>query len=234
MNDLERSRSRLGRAMVLTVVAALTAAAFASAAQAAPRWKVGGAFLASGASKTFTATSGQVSLGISSAGISFQCSSGSMTGKIEGTSAGVKGKESGVIWTLTGCQLKGTSTAICQVHTEGKPAGTIGFDLLKGTLGTYGGAPTILYTPEVSTELTRAVQIEGAECSWDGFSVRTTGQLEAKISKGMNVEALSVPVEFPATALPGSTWSWAGNPGTIVESLSMALSSGEAFGVSEG
>jgi hypothetical protein len=219
----------------MAALVALIAAAFASAAQAAPRWKVNGSFLGTGVTKSFTASGKSAIIRESLTGINWDCQESKIRGQIEGTSAGTKGKESQVVFTYSGCSIRtlGGGTTTCTLEQEGQPVGTLQTKALNGILGSRSGGagPMITFTPEKGTGLTSGVMIGGGCAFETGEAIPFTGSMTSWLTP-ISGEATTMASVFPESG-GLSTIKWLA-PVSLFNQTNLTLASGEAFGVAEG
>jgi hypothetical protein len=165
MCSVKRDIQNFGLALV-AVLAFGAVAAGAAQADSAPHWTTGGKGepLPAGATRNFVATSTtKAFLRAPNLGLTLENPVGkcSATGKIEGSGAGLPGKNKEV--TLTCHEVTVVEGAKCSVHSPGQPNGTVVTNELKSTnvwLNKEGGAAGDLLTPGTGTEFVSII-IEG-------------------------------------------------------------------------
>lgn len=219
----------------LAMAALVVLAVGPSAAQAAPRWKVNGSFMAEGATNGFTGTSGQVRLEMGGSGLTVICKQSGSSGEIEGSASGTAGKSKNVVWTFTGCEVAGIPTSVCSVYTLGQEPGTIRTTALKARLAWQGTSAVISYLPETGSNIANATAIEGVEgeeCAarWGPYPI--TGELVGKVMSPVPPsEATEMAVQF---AEVGSSLKWGIAVYFDAFKAKITLGSGQTFGIAEG
>ncbi len=216
------------------LAAFIAPSALAASAEAADEWYTNttetGTFtaLALVSNVAVTGTSGISTLAVPKAGSRIECKDDTWTGTIQNASTGgvVEAHITVTATMSTGCQLKGTSTEICQVRSKGQTTGTITTNALTGKTNTGTGVNIahVLLAPAPGTVITE-IEILGAECSVRQLSpVQTTGTLEGALTPGGEVASQTPTFDFPATALSGTTLKYGSNPATLVSTESAKTS----------
>jgi hypothetical protein len=184
------------------------------------RWKVGGSFLGTGATKAFTATSTEPM--VWEVGDIFktvlkmpECTE---TGNLVGSAAGKPGGKEKVALICKGVTVEGNSG--CMIRSPGQPTGTIVFNQLHSTVpggeleAAAGGKEGVLLTPEYF----------GGACAYGQSSF--TGTLRDILSAYEEKESASL-----GSSQTGSSVKWGSNNYVTVKGgMSTSLTSGEAFG----
>jgi hypothetical protein len=206
----------------LAIAAFCAFSAYAATAQAADQWFVGTkaplTTLAVGQSRAVKGKSGASRLTVPGLGVSIQATADSFTGKITNVATPTTveahiGITSGV--KFTGAVVKthpGLAATTCTVNSVGQPAGTILTTPLTGKfLTNTEKAPKtahVLLKPATGTVFTE-IEINGASCAFNtgGVPLEVTGNVEGAVISPMeaNTPSHSTTVEFPETALVGST-----------------------------
>jgi hypothetical protein len=223
-----RKRTKI---ICMALAAFFAFSALAASAQGADQWykstTQNGTFTVLGGANAIKGGSGASTLAVTALGFTIECKKSELTGSpvINNLSAAAVIK--GTV-TFTECQIKGVSTAVCQVKSVGKPNGTIATTALTGLTNTTTGANKghVQFSPDsgIFTE----IEILGGECAF----LQTTPQkvekaVEGVLSPAGNVAAQKATLEFPSTALAGSTITYGGNPAKFVSTQTAELVSGE-------
>jgi hypothetical protein len=154
----------IGVALVAVAALSAIAASFSSAADA-PRWKVGGAFLASGKTEALTGATTEVAW-LNSPKLNLQLTN--PAGKCTLVESKIIGSGENVAGTATGkllcTEVKVHNAAACSVHSPGKPNGTVETNLLLGHLvwlAATGDKAGITFIPDPPATLFVTIIIEG-------------------------------------------------------------------------
>ncbi len=210
--------------------------ALAASAQAADQWYTSatetGTFttLPVGSNVTISGTSGISTLAVPKAGFTIECKEDTFTATIQNATTPVEAHitvaAGGLVFKK--CQLKGTSTEVCQVRSAGKPNGEISVNNeLTGKTNTTTGANLAhaIFTPTNAEEKFVEIEILGEECSVkQAGAIKVTGKVEGVLSPKGEVASQTATLEFPATALSGSTIKYGTNPATFVSTESAKTS----------
>lgn len=211
--------------------------AVATSAQASDQWYTSttetGTFttLPAGTHKTIIGTSGVSTLEIPALGFTIECKKDQLNGFPNifnkfGTEAAIEGAV-----LFTECQIKGASPAVCQVRSKGRANGQIQTNALTGVTNTNTGANKghMLFTASPGAAAPFAeIEILGEECAFlQSKPALVFGSLEGVLSPAGNTAARKLVLEFPSTALPGTSIIYGGNPAKFKSTETAELVSGE-------
>ncbi len=224
--------------IISTAIAAFVAfSAVAASAGAADQWYTSttetGTFttLPAGFQKAIVGTSGVSTLEVPKLGFTIECKKDQLNGfpnisNMFGTEAVIEGAV-----LFTECQIKGTSTAVCQVRSKGRVNGQIQTNALTGVTNTSTGANKghMLFAASPGAAAPFAeVEILGEECAFLQARPQTVfGSVEGVLSPAGNTAARKLVLEFPSTSLPGTSIIYGGNPAKFKSTETAELISGE-------
>ncbi len=192
-----KSKSRLRNILAATVAAVVATAVVASGAQAAtegPFYKITGARLASGATKSVTLSkSERDTIAVPALGVTMVCNMElAKTPKLTGSSgANAAGSEGSI--TFKNCSLEGAGEP-CEVENE-----KFSLSQLKGTLGyatsTRTGKLLELFKPAVGTNIA-TIKFAGSGCKFTnaeivGNFIETLGSKTSPLEVGTEKQAVS-------------------------------------------
>jgi hypothetical protein len=200
-----RSRSRLG-AMLAAVLATLAVTALAASAAYAttegPFYKIAGARLASGATKTVTLSKTEKdTISVPGLGVTITCKMAISAGsKLTGSNGANSSGSEGAI-TFSNCIVSGNGTP-CAVENE-----TFVLSQLKGTLGYSNAARTgkllELFKPTVGKKIT-LIKFVGAGCTFseaeiEGSFIENLGSSTSPVEVGLEKQATNNVMRFQST-----------------------------------
>lgn len=222
--------------LICTALAVFFAfSAVAASAQAADQWYVGpkgGPFVTIpvGNNVPIKGTSGVSTLAVPALGFTIECKKDVITGSIQNANtAGVVEAHVTAIVHFKECQIKGVSTAVCQVKSPGSVAGEITTKSLTGKVNTTTGKNKAhaVFSPSEGTAFTE-IEILGEECAFlQAEAVKVTGAVEGSVSPEGEKEAQQAVITFPSPALGGSTLKYGASTATFVSTETSELESGE-------
>lgn len=232
-----RKRTKI---ICMALAAFVAFSALAASAQAADQWYTSttkeGTFttVPVGTNLALSGTSGVSTLAVPALGFTIECKKDSFSGSIQNVITVKEGPVEGHITaavTFEECQIKGVSTAVCQVKSAGNPKGSAKISTvnLTGKINTSTGANKghALFAPASGTVFTE-IEILGEECAFlQAEPVKVTGAVEGAVSPEGNVAAQKAVLTFPSPALSGSTLKYGASTATFVSTETGELTSKE-------
>jgi hypothetical protein len=213
-------RESTGGVAVLVAVALSALPAAGASAATAPRWKVGGSFLAAGGTKTLQGSSGTVDE--QGGGVQITYTGCTVNGAVVGSGTGTPGDHEATQRSCTGAKVLG-SEATCSVNSPSEPAGKVVTNKLKGSLVylAKGSSASVglVFAPASGTELL-TLEVTGGKCELAG-KYPETGEVVAKFLTPGETEVEEGELEFPEAPITSYFASKEATTATSVNGLKL-------------
>jgi hypothetical protein len=227
---------RFKRLALVALTGAALSVIMASAAQAAPHWKVGGAELSG--SETISFAGGPWTLSGKPLGVAVEIDGGAVQC---GGLCQIFGSAQIALGHLTVTAAKVTKPANCTVSNPGSATGSFEFNPLKGGVimdpENSSGPVFAKLAPETGSKLAE-LEFHGALCPLDELAVSLEGSFAGQFSSVTAFEAVEQPLAFGSTqqTTSGSAMKLGSNAAVATGSATVKLSgakAGKAFAPTE-